>query len=270
MFQVLSNIFSKNVLEDKMSANQIPVDTVSLLNTTFSQSQKEIENSDYFDMSLYVFLMLRTMPDAEDPLKGASFENNSENETMSLGLSVFSKMLLGRLIIEKESIYKMYATIFSATQRYANGLTDSNQKNNAQTALATDFYSPMLYLLVNSLYQTYTIQENGMIFLNVAYINRGIPELSTYNHSAIVNNLTNTHAMMQEIYQKNIANNANMSAVSRLEIEKYITQLKGFIDMIDEEKYQEYQKNPYVVEKNSVLPLYNAQTRMLIKKPLSV
>lgn len=266
MFQVLSNIFSRNILEDKMSVSQMSVDTITVLNNTLSQAKSEIANNDYFDLSLYLFLILRTMPDVQDTHKAGILVNSDvQMEKMSLGLSVFSEMMLGRLSMEQDATYKVYAAIFNATQRYVNSI-EATEKNSIQTALATDLYSPMLYLLVNSLYQTYTISENNELYLAVAYLNRGVPELSTHNHGAIVNNLTNTHAMMKDIYDRHIVENSKMSAVSKLEIEKYLVQLKGFIDMLSEGVYSEYEVRPYVVDNNSVLPKYNSQARALERK----
>lgn len=262
MFQVLSNIFSKNILEDKMSVSQMSIDTVNILNSTLLQGQNQIEINDFFDISLYSFLILRTMPDVQDAKK----IQTADTGKMSLGLQVFSEMMFSRSAIEEDSIYKIYATIFDATQNYATRVPDQNQKNNAQTVLATDFYSPMLYLLVNSLYQTYTVNENDEIHLAAAYENRGIPELSGHNHKKIVENLTATYNNAKKIFDAHIKTSSNISQVSRLEIEKYLAQLKGFIDMLDANAYNEYQQSPYLAISGTNFPIYNAQIGSLERK----
>lgn len=205
-----------------MSVSQMSIDTVNILNSTLLQGQNQIEINDFFDISLYSFLILRTMPDVQDAKKIPSQDTGK----MSLGLQVFSEMMFSRAAIEEDSIYKIYATIFDATQNYATRVPDANQKNNAQTVLATDFYSPMLYLLVNSLYQIYTVNENNEIYLATAFENRGIPELSGHNHKKIVENLNATYNNAKKIFDAHIKTSSSISQVSRLEIEKYLAQLK--------------------------------------------
>lgn len=241
MFQVLSNIFSKNLLVDKLSNNQMSIDTVAVLNNTLTQAKNEIATSDYFDISLYSFLLLRVMADEE----GREQMNTTDKSLVSM----FYRTLLSRATLEKDALYSVYATIFSATQRYATGIVDKTQAENAQAALANDFYNPMLYLLVNSLYQTYTHVENGKILLSKSFENRGVPELSSANHKEIVAHLSSVHTLLSDVYYKKIKDSINPRAISvRPEIEKYLAQLQGFITMLDANNYREYLANPYIAE----------------------
>ena len=230
MFQVLSNIFSKNLLEDKMSNNQMGIDVIGILNNTVTQSQSEILVSDYFDISLYSFLILRMMPDVQNPMLAKNAQTSQadlQSQRMSLGKNIFETMLLSRTTLERDALYRIYKTIFSSTQRYVAGLTNSQQIANAQGALSEAFYEPMLHLLVNSLYQTYTTIEDGEIHLSNSFVNRGVPELSSYNHKEIVANISQIHTIMQEIFEKKIKNSQDKNALrTRNDIEKDLAHLK--------------------------------------------
>lgn len=259
MFQVLSNIFSRNILESKNSNSKMAIDTINVLSNTLTQAKDEIATNDYFDMSLYSFLLLRVMADVEGK------EMASENKSL---VNIFYQTILGRTSLEENSLYRVYDTIFNATQRYVTGI-DKSASENAQVALATDFYVPMLYLLVNSLYQTYTTNEGGEIYIKDAFINRRIPELSSHNHKEILKNLTNTYSIASDIFERRLKATGNNNAVrTKLEMQKYLKQLDGFIKMIDGDTYESYEENPYISESNSLLPQFDLKNNNLVKKSL--
>lgn len=252
MFQVLSNIFSKNLLEAKMSSSQMAIDTVNTLANTLTQSKNEIVTNDYFDISLYSFLLLRVMADENGQEQGILADDKNL-------ITVFYRTILSRKTLEGDALYRLYSTIFNATQYYASGLSDK-QVDNAQGALATDFYTPMMYLLVNSLYQTYTVNDDGKIMIANSFLSRGVPELSSSNHREIIANISKIYELAKDTFDQHIKNSSHPSAIrAKNDIQKYLAELKAFIDIVSE-NYLQYQKNPYKAHAQTFLPLYDAYT----------
>ncbi len=168
-FQSLSNIFSKNLLRSTNESAGF-ADTYNIVGNELKNtlSVGEIDTNDYFDLSLYAFLM---------------FEKLSDGKT------------LDKAVLEGVTLPELYVTIFQATQRYVSGIANSELANIAQKSLLIHFYEPMMDLFVRSLYATYTKIENGRIFLSDRYVVREDPQFSPSMES----NLKNIYNVLNSI-----------------------------------------------------------------------
>lgn len=243
LFQLLSNIFSKNLIGAKAD-NSTALNTATVLQNTLSQWEKNgIETKDYFDISLYSFLILQKMV----------VWNEATNQN-----------IIQRSELEGKTLYQIYITIFSATQKYVDGIKDETLKLNAQKSLVSDFYNDMLSWLVNSLYGTYAEDVGGKINLKSAFIYRGDPKLSDKNHDEIVNLLTTTYQTASQIYKwKIIGIYGTWDATSKNILEKNLVELEGFIALVGNKDYRQYQNSPYASDPVTHLPNYNPQKKVL-------
>lgn len=141
LFQALSNTFSQSLIIPEKNSLVTSIETATSLKNTLNQG--EIDTKDYFDISLYAFLVFEKM----------SWDEKTQANTFD------------RSLLEGNTIYELYSTIFRATQRYAESISDKEVAMNAQKSLVLEFYEPMLRTLVNSLYSVYAIHTDGNVVL---------------------------------------------------------------------------------------------------------
>lgn len=152
LFQSLSSLFSKNLLQaTTKQVDQIDnyIFAVNELKNTLTNA--EMETKDYFDISLYAYLIL---------------------ERMTNGKIIEQKAL------ESEVLYQLYVAIFQATQKYSNGIEDISLKNTAQKSITLRFYDPMIDILTRSLYATYVTKQDDEVHIGEQWVLRDTTRFS--------------------------------------------------------------------------------------------
>lgn len=199
-------------------------DTYNVVGTELKNtlSVGEIDTNDYFDLSLYAFLMFEKISDGK---------------------------ILNKSILEGATLPELYVTIFQATQKYAAGISNEDLANTAQKSLLMYFYKPMMELFVRSLYATYTYVEDGKIFLSTQYVIREDPQFS----ASMEANLKNIYNVLNSIRLSKIQDrDKTMSAY--VSLENNIVSLQGFIGLIQKGNYKNYILNPYLANADTGLP----------------
>lgn len=236
LFQALSNIFSKNLLQDtKEQVNQIDNYILAVNELKNTLTNTEMETKDYFDISLYAYLMFEKMTD---------------------GKIIDSKAL------ESETLYQLYIAIFQATQNYTNGIGDLELKNTAQKSITLRFYEPMMDMLVHSLYATYATENNGNIFIKDEWLLRD----GTKFTNSFYGNVSSVLERITVIFQSRITSlyQGNETQV-RDSLEEKIAQLDGFVKMISPGAYRSYRGDPYVAgNKEYPVPKFNTNTKKIV------
>lgn len=242
-FQALSDIFSKSIIVPEKTNLTTSIETATALKKTLEQ--REIASKDYFDIALYSFSIFQKI----------SWDTATNKNTLT------------RSLLEWSSIFELYATIFQATQNYVANISDKNLQKTAQLSLVTEFYEPMLRVLVNSLYSVYTTHNDGIIALASPYVNRWEAELSAHNHAEIIKNLKSVYSQFyNDIFTKKIASFYIPNNQTKTTIEMQSSRLLGFVDMVSGE-YRQYQTSPFMLESASVaLPRYDVVTKKLVRK----
>lgn len=181
LFQSLSDIFSKNLILPNQKSIDSALKSANALKNTLSQGG--IETKDYFDIALYSFLIFQQI----------SWDEAKQTNTLE------------RSLVEGNAIYELYNTIFQATQRYADSIVNNVNSANTQRSLATAFYEPMLRILLDSIYSTYTTVEQGNIVLSQAFLDTtGEAQLSSYNHKEILKNLNDTYTTVKRVFDQKL------------------------------------------------------------------
>lgn len=217
LFQSLSNIFSRNLLQET-TKQVVQIDNyivaVNALKNTLTN--EEMATKDYFDISLYAYLIL---------------------ERMTNGKIIEQKAL------ESEVLYQLYVAIFQATQKYSDGIEDDAMRRTAQKSITLHFYDPMMTMLVRSLYSTYTQNRDGEIFIQDAWVMRDDIKFS----SIFYGNLSSVLDSIQKIFNNKALTLFKDSDVKvKKSLEQNIAGLKGFLEMIRPGNYRAYQSDPYV------------------------
>ncbi len=236
LFQALSNIFSRNLLQDNATTSQTNTYILATNELKNTLSLEEMETSDYFDLSLYAYLIFQKMTD------GKVIQQN---------------------VLETDTLYQLYTTIFQATQRYVNGITDASLRSTAQRSLVVHFYEPMVTLLVNSLYSVYATNTDGTIDISQRFLDRDGPKFSL----TFAKNIETTYVTINEIFKKiSGLYSQNDDVHTRDMLQSNLVRLDAFIRMIDKTNYKEYKKNPYRAQsESSSLPQVNATRSAVVR-----
>jgi hypothetical protein len=125
----------------------------------------------------------------------------------------------------------------------------------------------MLTLIVNSLYESFVVAEDGSLFLNPEF-REGIKVTIS---SDLLENIRNLDATVQAIAPSIEAlwsGSGKTDTDTFAQIGKNILRLKAFTLMIDPDSYKEYIKTPYKLDpdaKNGALPLIDPETNLLVQ-----
>lgn len=71
--------------------------------------------------------------------------------------------------MEEVSTYTYFTTFFRASNKYIESITDLQKKEDTIMSFSRQFYDSILTLLVNSLYNSYVVAEDGGLFLDPNY-----------------------------------------------------------------------------------------------------
>lgn len=113
-----------------------------VLEGTLSVPSTDLQSKDYLDISLYAEKILID-----------SFRKSAET-----GLNT----------VTYPSTYTLITTLFKATKKYYN-VYETERRDVAVTAFASQLYVPILSELVNGINNTYITVEDGKYLLNSAY-----------------------------------------------------------------------------------------------------
>lgn len=211
--------------------NNINTDSVpTALRATLTQAS--FESKDYFDTALYAWLYLGVRENKELP----------------------------KYQLESSATYLLYKTIIESSQKYANSL-DITRANAAQIKIAQEYYLDMLDILVNSLYATYTYDNNGYIAIKPEFLVNDLPVSGLIPYTEMKDMLK----VMTVVYTDSIKPkyNSQENAI-RILFEGHLARLEGFLTLIHPDSYSRFYKEaPYVVEKNDLkntfLPKYQSE-----------
>lgn len=215
-FQYLSDIYSLNIVAQKKDPTFSGIDTYTptaeWLRRTLDNNS--IESKDFFDIALYAYQLLQKAQDAQ------SFTVEA---------------------LASEATYSLINTLFIATDKYIQGLPEADQKSAYQT-LVVQFYAPIANTMSRSIYSLYTTQMNSKIYLNEQYLDgdnvKFNPKIRDY--------LESVYATMHTSYE-------NISSLYTIEDQQFafisyrdsVVRIGGFMDMVSEGGYREYQQAPY-------------------------
>lgn len=235
LMQRLSDIYSKNLVTQKKNLSFANIDTYTptALELEKTLQSTDIQQRDYFDIALYAFNVLKKTED---------------------------RWLFTEEIVNAHPTYTLIQTILISTDRYVQGITDKERKRVTYEWIALHFYLHIISTLTQSVYNTFTYNEDGKIFLKGSYQPLKNEEKLRINES-IIQDMTNIDSFlsiiserMNELYGVDSKNN------TYLNIKKNIAMFHAFVNILDYESYTQYKEKPYLadVTSSSVIPLYNS------------
>ncbi|MBC7503980.1 hypothetical protein H7169_03335 [Candidatus Gracilibacteria bacterium] len=230
-FQYLSDIYSRNIIQQRRDDTFSGVDTYSPTADGLERTldNENIESKDYFDIALYSYQLLQKAQDQQ----------------------MFTSESLG-----SNATYGLIKTLFGATNKYIQGLGNIDMQKSAYQTLVIQFYSPIANAISRSLYTNYTTTTDQKIYLGKQYLDGNEIRFD----SKIRENLESSYALLKRSYE-NIAPlyTADEQQYTLISWRDSIIRIGAFIDMTAEGRYREYQKSPYIVKDigGTLLPALN-------------
>ncbi len=216
-FQYLSDIYSRNIALQKRDPTFSGIDTYTPTADGLQRSvdSNNIDSKDYFDIALYAYQLLKKAQD------GQIFANES---------------------LSSKATYNLISTIFSATEKYIQGLPLGEQKQAYQT-LAIQFYAPIANTIAKSLYGKYSVHIDQKIFLDKKYLDGDIIKFDP----SMRENIDAAYLVLNHMYERIVPLFENEeSPFAVISFRDSVRRIGGFMDMISEWKYRDYQVSPYV------------------------
>lgn len=217
-FQYLSDIYSRNIASQKRDPTFSGIDTYT---PTADGLQRTLDNSnivskDYFDIALYAYQLLKKAQDGQ----------NFTEESFS-----------------SKATYDLIGTLFSATEKYIQGLPSSEQKLAYQT-LIIQFYAPIANTITRSLYEKYSTYIDTKIFLGKNYLDG---DTIIKIDPSMRENIDTSYAVLNRMYERIVPLFENEEQpYAMITFRDSVRRIGGFINMITEWQYREYQLSPYV------------------------
>lgn len=243
LFQNLADIYSRNLFNQKSTDFIKSIDTYGPTANELVKTldRNEIPQKDYFDIAIYAFNILKKM------------EEKSQ--------------ILWQDTMEEVSTYTYFTTFFRASNKYIESITDVKKREDTIMSFSRQFYDSILTLLVNSLYSTYIVAEDGGLFLDPNYresIEVKIPE-------DVIEGIRNLNATVEAVtpsIQSVWSDSWKTDTDAYDRINKNIIRLKAFVTLIDPESYKDYIKTPYKVHSESgevLFPLIDPDTNLIVR-----
>lgn len=155
--------------------------------------------------------------------------------------------------MEETSSYAYFVTFFRASTRYIASIEDVEKKQETIMSFSRQFYDSMLAMIVNSLYKTFIVTEDGAIFVD----SRFRDGLKVIIPPEIIDNIKNLSATI-EFIAPSIDSLWSPSGASdtytQQRIQNNMTRLQAFTEIIDPDSYKDYVKTPYKVQTGSTYP----------------
>ncbi len=216
-FQYLSDIYSRNIASQKRDPTFSGIDTYTPTADGLQRTidNDNIESKDYFDVALYAYQLLKKAQD------GQIFTEES---------------------LLSKATYDLIGTLFSATEKYIQGLPSSEQKLAYQT-LVIQFYAPIANTITKSLYGKYSTYIDQKIFLDKKYLDGDTIKFDPNMRE----NIDISYTILNNMYERISPLFENEEQTyAMLSFRDSVRRIGGFIDMIGEWKYRDYQSSPYV------------------------
>lgn len=216
-FQYLSDIYSRNIASQKRDPTFSGIDTYTPtadgLERTVDDSN--IESKDYFDVALYAYQLLKKAQD------GQNFTDES---------------------LQSKATYALIGTIFSATEKYIQWLPLNEQKLAYQT-LIIQFYAPIANTIAHSIYVKYATYIDQKIFLDKKYLDGDTIKFD----EGMRENIDTSYAILSRMYDRvaPLFDNEE-SPYAVITFRDSVRRIGGFVTMITEWWYRNYQLSPYV------------------------
>lgn len=216
-FQYLSDIYSRNVVLQRKDPTFSGIDTYTPtadgLKETLENSN--IESKDYFDIALYTYQLLQKTQD---------------------------KQMFTYESITSRATYELIDTLFGATTKYIDWLATPELQKSAYQTLVIQFYAPIAATLNRSLYSTYASYSDGKIYIDRQYLDGDFVKFDV----KMRDNLESTYAMMLASYER-VAPlyDTGEQRYTLIALRDSIVRIGGFLKMVKEGKYREYQLAPY-------------------------
>lgn len=217
-FQYLSDIYSRNIITRRKDPTFSWIDTYTPTAAGLARTldNQNIESKDYFDITLYAYQILKKAQDGE------MFTEES---------------------LTSAATYELIETLFGATEKYIQWISDIAIRKWAYQTLVVQFYNPLSNALSKSLYKIYTINRGWYVYFNPDYIEWETIKLDPKMKSSIEAMyyiLNNTYERIAPLYDSNDQKYALIS------FHDAILRIGAFAEMATEWEYREYQKNPYI------------------------
>ncbi len=245
LFQNLADIYSRNLFNQKSTDQARSIDTYGPTANELVKTldRNEIPQKDYFDIAIYAFNILKKMEEKSQVLQQGT--------------------------MEEVSTYTYFTTFFRASNKYIESITDLQKKEDTIMSFSRQFYDSILTLLVNSLYNSYVVAEDGGLFLDPNY--REVSKVKIPDD--IIESIKNLNATVEIIapsIQKVLSNSwdNDTDADAYVRINSNIVRLNAFVTMIDPETYKDYIKTPYKINSESgeiQFPLIDADTNLVVR-----
>ena len=216
-FQYLSDIYSRNIVLQRKDPTFSGIDTYTPtadgLKETLDNSN--IESKDYFDIALYTYQLLQKTQD---------------------------KQMFTYESVTSRATYELIDTLFGATAKYIDWLTSPELQKAAYQTLVIQFYAPIAATLNRSLYGTYGSYSDGKIYIDRQYLDGDFVKFDV----KMLDNLASTYTTMLAAYEQ-VAPlyNAGEQTYTLIALRDSIIRIWGFLEMVREGQYREYQLTPY-------------------------
>jgi hypothetical protein len=145
LLQSLADIYSRNLFTQKRNEKSMLIDTYAPTANELTKTldQNDVAPKDYFDIAIYALNILRKMEK--------------------------SPQLLLESAMEDTATYSYLVTFFRASNLYMESITDAVKKQQTIMSFARQFYDYVLGMIVNSLYQQFTIVQDKALYLAPDY-----------------------------------------------------------------------------------------------------
>ena len=216
-FQYLSDIYSLNIVAQKKDPTFSGIDTYTPTAEWLKRTldNNSIESKDFFDIALYAYQLLQKAQD------GQTFTLES---------------------LASEATYSLINTLFIATDKYIQWLPESDQKSAYQT-LVIQFYAPIANTMSRSLYSFYTTQMDSKIYLDKRYLDGDKVKFNQKIRDYIEGIYATMHTSYEQIATLYTQDDQQFTLISYRDS---LARIGGFMDIIADGKYREYQQAPYI------------------------
>lgn len=244
-FQYLSDIYSRNIVPQRKDPTFSGIDTYTSTAEWLKQTleNQNIESKDYFDIALYAYQLLQKAQD---------------------------KQMLTSESISSSATYSLIEVLFGATGKYIRWLTAPEPQKSAYQTLVIQFYAPIANTIARSVYATYTTYIDNKIYLTSDYIDGDRVKFDARtreNLQAVYEIFNTTYEKVAPLYWP------NEEQYNLIAFRDSIIRLRGFLYMISEWRYKEYQKTPYTwIESSGIsVPSVTSDGKLQVyRAPISV
>ena len=216
-FQYLSDIYSRNIVLQRKDPTFAGIDTYTPTADGLMETldNSNIESKDYFDIALYAYQLLQKTQD---------------------------KQMFTYESITSRATYELVDTLFGATTKYIDWLATPELQKAAYQTLVIQFYAPIAATLNRSLYSTYGSYYDGKIYIDRQYLDGDFVKFDP----KLRDNLASTYATMLAAYER-VAPlyDTGEQRYTLIALRDSIIRIGGFLEMIREGQYRQYQLVPY-------------------------